>query len=165
MATWLTDHSTCLTYISVLKKRDGSLIMMVSYKYVLLIEESYHWHFLEASAPGAPVTVSSTTVPVPEAGDETRHFPWRQNGWRWRVVLLSSLHQAALKKKSKSTPRLKVLQMAMTWRLWLFCGFEIWLSQVFGFCVCQKWEQKLVHVGCGLSRLFMCRNMKRLKGT
>lgn len=71
MATWLTDHSTCLTYISVLKKRDGSLIMMVSYKYVLLIEESYHWHFLEASAPGAPVTVSSTTVPVPEAGDET----------------------------------------------------------------------------------------------
>lgn len=90
MATWLTDHSTCLTYISVLKKRDGSLIMMVSYKYVLLIEERYHWHFLEASAPGAPVTVSSTTVPVPEAGDETRHFPWRQNGWRWRVVFPSS---------------------------------------------------------------------------
>ena len=136
---------------------------MVSYKYVLLIEERYHWHFLEASAPGAPVTVSSTTVPVPEAGDETT-FSMASKWVEMEVVLLTSL-QAALKKKSKSTPRLKVLQMAMTWRLWLFCGFEIWLSHLFGFCVCQKWEQKLVHVGCGLSRLFMCRNMKRLKGT
>lgn len=88
-------------------------------------------------------------------------LPWRQNGWRWRVVFPSS---GSLEEEEQVYTTFEGTANGNDLTTWTVLWF--WdLAKPGVWFVCQKWWQKLVHVGCGLSRLFMCRNMKRLKGT